>query len=89
LLSSDEENYDGKTLETAFLVSSVDEEYDILESTQCECGGFFRSTGQELLMEEGHYYDLLHGVCNKCGEERDFYFNVDEVFKGYMEMFGE
>lgn len=76
---------DGKSIETAIIVESINEEYSILESTQCECGGYFHSERQELLVEDGHYYDLLYGVCDKCGKTRVFYFNVDMLFEGYME----
>jgi hypothetical protein len=61
---------DGKTLETAYVVLSVSEEFAVLGALG------LRGKGQSLLPKDGHHYDCL--TCeSRSGEEVNMYFNID------------
>jgi hypothetical protein len=72
LIHSVENSGDGKTPETAFIVISVDEEYVLLNWRG------LRATGQELIQQNGHSYDLMKAVNTKTNEPVSYYFNIDK-----------
>jgi hypothetical protein len=74
LVRSVESSGDGKTPETAFIVISVDEEYVLLNWLG------LRATGQSLVNQNGHSYDLMKAVNTKTNETVSYYFNIDKPF---------
>jgi hypothetical protein len=74
LIHSVENSGDGKSPETAFIVISVDEEYVLLNWRG------LRATGQELINQNGHSYDLMKAVNTKTNEPVSYYFNIDKPF---------
>lgn len=74
LLNSIKGKNDGKTMDTAFQVISINEEYGLLRSLE------LKPIKQELLKEKGHYFDALTVVDPKTNQQSVIYFNVDKVF---------
>lgn len=64
----------------AIPVDGVAQEYAILASQTCACGGRFRPVRQALLHDRGRYYDLLEAVCQQCGAPRQFLFDIHTFF---------
>ncbi len=64
----------------AIPVDSVAQEYCILAGQTCPCGGHFRPVRQALLHDQGRYYDLLEAVCQQCGAQRRFLFDIHTFF---------
>ncbi|HKP36630.1 MAG TPA: DUF4919 domain-containing protein [Pyrinomonadaceae bacterium] len=72
LVHSIEKSGDGKSPETAFVVISVDEEYVLLNWMG------LRATGQELVHQNGHSFDLMKAVDKKTNATVSYYFNIDK-----------
>jgi hypothetical protein len=62
----------GRTLETAFVVISVEEEYAVLRHYRLASGT------QELVTAKGHSYDVLTAQTD-THEEATVYFNIDKI----------
>ncbi len=80
------------SMETAIEVVTVREEYVFLAQVRCgpQLSGEYGMTMQALLQDDdGSRYDLLQTQCTEGGDERSFYFNIDVVYQGYMEHFGQ
>ena len=73
MLASIKSTKDGKTLETAFEVISVSEEYGLMRSMG------LRPIRQSLIHEKGHFFDALV-VLDKTNQESTVFFNVDKPF---------
>lgn len=74
ILNSILKSGDGKTLDTAFVVISLSEEYAVMHHLG------LRVAGQALLHGDGgHSFDLLHGEDPESGSMRDVYFNIDPI----------
>jgi hypothetical protein len=63
----------GRTLETAFVVISVEEEYAVLKHYGLVSGN------QELVTGNGHSYDVLTAQTGDTHEKATVYFNIDKV----------
>ena len=74
LVHSVEKSGDGKSPETAFVVISVDEEYVLLNWLG------LRASGQSLVNQNGHSYDLMKAVNTRTNETVSYYFNIDKPF---------
>jgi hypothetical protein len=77
LINSIRNSGDGKSLETAWVVINVHEEYVLLRVLG------FRPSGQSLVNQNGHSYDVMKVKNAEDGTEQTFYFNVDIPFKHY------
>jgi len=77
LIDSIRNSGDGKSLEKAWVVISVHEEYVILRVL-----GFMPSL-QDVLHKDGHSYDVMKVKNIEDNTEQTFYFNVDIPFKHY------
>ena len=64
---------DGRSFKTAFRVYFVREEYDLMRVIGVKV------QGQSLTHEQRQDFDILH-VINDKGKERDFYFDITELF---------
>jgi hypothetical protein len=65
---------DGKTPETAFVVIAISEEYAVMHHLG------LKVAGQGLISDdEGHSYDLLHGVDPATQAAREVFFNIDAI----------
>ena len=74
LLNSIKNSGDGKTMETAYVVISTDEEYALFNYLGLRPGD------QALVKEKGHSYDKMTVVDPKTNETMVFYFNIDKPF---------
>lgn len=74
LLNSIKNSGDGKTLETAFLVISTDEEYALFNYLG------LRPTDQALIKEKGHSYDRMTALDPTTNQTLVYYFNIDKPF---------
>jgi hypothetical protein len=77
LINSIRNSGDGKSLETAWVVITVHEEYVMLRVLG------FRPSQQSLVNQKGHSYDVMKVKNAEDGTEQTFYFNVDIPFKHY------
>ncbi|HME57012.1 MAG TPA: DUF4919 domain-containing protein [Terracidiphilus sp.] len=77
LINSIRSSGDGKSMETAWVVITVHEEYVVLRVLG------FRPSGQSLVNQNGHAYDVMKVKRVEDGTEQTFYFNVDIPFKHY------
>ena len=77
LIDSIRNSGDGKSLETAWVVINVHEEYVMLRALG------FRPSQQSLVNQNGHSYDVMKVKNAEDGTEQTFYFNVDIPFKHY------
>ena len=80
LLESIENSGSGKTLETAYVVISVQEEYALLDNQGYEV------ESQALIRQENHWYDLLSVINQRTKEKAEFYFQIDVLFFGDDEL---
>ena len=78
LLSSIMDTGDGKSAETAYIVISVHEEYVVLQVLG------LRPSGQSVLRQNGHSYDVLEAKKQDSDATVKLYFNVDIPFKHYL-----
>jgi len=74
LLKSISDSGDGKTMETAFVVISTDEEYALFNFMGV------RPTTQALIEEKTHHYDKMTVTDPKSAQEVSYYFNIDKPF---------
>jgi hypothetical protein len=72
LIKSVSDSGDGKTMETAFVVISVDEEYVWLNFNG------LRMTNQSLVDDKGHRYDKMTTTDPKTNQAVSYYFNIDK-----------
>jgi hypothetical protein len=77
LLNSIRNSGDGKSLDKAWVVINVHEEYVLLRVLG------FRPSQQSLVNQDGHSYDVMKVKNAEDGTEQTFYFNVDIPFKHY------
>jgi hypothetical protein len=77
LIDSIRNSGDGKSMEKAWVVINVHEEYVILRVLG------FRPGMQSLENKDGHAYDVMKVKSEDDGTEQTFYFNVDIPFKHY------
>jgi hypothetical protein len=68
---------DGKSMEKAWVVINVHEEYIMLRVLG------FKPSQQSLMHKDGHSYDVMKVKNAEDGTEQTFYFNVDIRFKHY------
>lgn len=73
LLNSIKSNVDGKSLDTAYEVISINEEYGLIRSLG------LRPIKQGLVPNKGHHFDAIT-VVDQTGKESVIYFNVDKPF---------
>jgi hypothetical protein len=74
LLNSIKNSGDGKTIETAFVVISTDEEYALFNYLG------LRPADQALVKEKGHTFDRLTAVDPKTNQTLVYFFNIDKPF---------
>lgn len=74
LLKSISESGDGKTMETAFVVISTDEEYALFNFMGV------RATAQALIEEKSHHYDKMTVTDPESQQSAIYYFNIDKPF---------
>ena len=74
LLKSISDSGDGKTIATAFVVISTDEEYAMFNYMGV------RPTAQALIEEQTHHYDKMTVTDPKTEREVIYYFNIDKPF---------
>ncbi len=79
LIRSILESGDGKTTNTAFIVISTKEEYELLKALG------FSSNEQMLVANEGHSFDEFKAVKTNTKEKYEFYFNIDIPFRRLSE----
>ena len=72
---------DGKSAKTAYVVIDVAEEYALLRALGLNRGN------QALRTEGGHKYDVLTVTDPKSNQTREVWFNIDEVWKVYDNIF--
>ena len=83
LIKSIAESGDGKTPKTAFIVISTKEEYELLDYF------YMYSTGQSLINEDGHSFDILKAVDRTDNKEYDISFNIDLPYTSMSKMFSD
>jgi len=74
LLNSIKNSGDGKTMATAFVVISTDEEYALFNYLG------LRPTDQALIKDKGHSYDKMTALDPKTNQSVVYYFNIDKPF---------
>lgn len=74
LLKSISDSGDGKTLATAFVVISTDEEYALFNSMGLQ------PSAQELIEDNGHNYDKMTVLDPKSKQRITYYFDIDKPF---------
>lgn len=77
LIDSIRNSGDGLSMEKAWVVINVHEEYILLRALG------YQPSEQSLLHKDGHSYDVMKVKNAKDGKEQTFYFNVDIPFKHY------
>jgi hypothetical protein len=77
LIDSIRSSGDGKSMEKAWVVINVHEEYVVLRVLG------FNPSQQSLVQKDGHAYDVMKVKNAENGTEQTFYFNVDIPFKHY------
>lgn len=65
---------DGKTLDTAFVVISTNEEYALFNLLG------MKVVAQALVNDKGHSYDKMDAIDRKTEQKTTFYFNIDIPF---------
>ena len=74
LLKSIKSNVDGKSVDSAYEVISINEEYGLIRSLG------LRPIRQALVENKGHSFDAIT-VVDQTGKESVIYFNIDKPFK--------
>ncbi|MEO7971048.1 MAG: DUF4919 domain-containing protein [bacterium] len=74
LLKSISDSGDGKTMETAFVVISTDEEYALFNYMGV------RPTAQALIEDKSHHYDKMTVTDPETQQRATYYFNIDKPF---------
>jgi hypothetical protein len=62
---------DGRGYDTAIIVLSVPEEYTVLRVMG------YTPTGQQLVQQDGHWFDILEGRAAEAAQTTPIYFNID------------
>jgi hypothetical protein len=75
LIDSIRNSGDGKSMETAWVVVTVHEEYVVLRALG------YQPSGQALLEKDGHSYDQMKVKNAEDGTEQTIYFNIDIALK--------
>lgn len=76
--------------DSAVKVESVDTEYRYVAEQRCDgCGGRLAQDGQALFQQGPRSFDVLHTVCNDCGTERDFTFDITSFFSSSIFDWGD
>ena len=75
LLNSIKGSVDGKSKEKAFAVISINEEYGLIRSLG------LKPTGQALVADNGHSYDVITVIDPQTNKESQLFFNIDKPFK--------
>jgi len=68
--------------ETHRKARSVDEEQKFLAAQVCSCGGKFQKKRQLHVRHRwtGQRYDVLRCSCDKCGQQRAFWFDISDLY---------
>lgn len=74
LLNSIKSNADGKSVDSAYEVISINEEYGLIRTLG------LRPIKQGLVQNKGHHFDAITVVDPQTGKESVIYFNVDKPF---------
>ncbi|MEK6283187.1 MAG: DUF4919 domain-containing protein [Acidobacteriota bacterium] len=74
LLNSIKAKGDGKNIETAYEVISINEEYGLMRSME------LRPIKQALIPDKEHFFDAITVIDPQTNQQRLIYFNVDKVF---------
>jgi len=61
-------------------VTGVQMEYMHIEAERCVCGGKWEVLEQALIEHEGKPYDQIRVRCQRCGLERDFFFDISAFY---------
>lgn len=77
LLDSVKSPGDGKSIDKAFEVISISEEYALFQALGV------RRLQQSLMRDKGHAYDAVVVVDPKTNQQTTYYFNVDKPFSAY------
>ena len=75
LLNSIKSNFDGKSVDSAYEVISINEEYGLIRTLG------LRPIRQGLVEDKGRRFDAITVVDPQTGKESVIYFNVDKPFK--------
>lgn len=75
-----DENSLAKDFENAIVVDSVAEEYTIIETKKCDCGGSLKVQMQSLVEHSNKHYDVLHCECDHCKNSVEFVFDINSFF---------
>ncbi len=69
-----------KDFEGARVVNNVSEEYNIISSLKCKCGGKYLVREQSLVENKGKFYDIISCECKSCEKLVDFIFDINSFF---------
>jgi len=64
----------------AIPVQNIPQEYAFIAAQRCPCTGRLEVTRQALVFHAGQPYDLLFAVCQRCGQEHRFLFDIRSFF---------
>jgi len=79
-------SHDGSRVDRAMIVKATTQEdatnaeLSYLHGLQCENGGSWQVTGQELVPAGGKFFDLYHMACTTTKAVRDYYFDVTSSY---------
>ncbi|NVM53577.1 MAG: hypothetical protein HWN66_07710 [Candidatus Helarchaeota archaeon] len=73
-----------RNFKSARVVNSVPEEYSIVKTIKCDCGGDLKVLMQSLIEHEKKFYDILSCECKQCKKQREFIFNINSFFGNPM-----
>ncbi len=60
--------------------NSITFEVVYVQAQRCECGGSYRFESQHLLMADDLPIDRLTAVCEACGTEQNFFFDIHAFY---------
>jgi len=61
-------------------ITGVQMEYMHIEAERCDCGGKWEVLEQALIEHDGKPYDQIRVRCERCGLERDFFFDISAFY---------
>ena len=64
-------------------VSSIQEIYDFIDVQQCNCGDLYYIQKIALELDEETWYDVALVKCQACGKEKEFRFDITQIFQDY------
>jgi len=79
-------SHDGSRVDRAMIVKattqteSTNAELAYLHGLQCESGGNWQVSGQELVPAGGRFFDLYHVTCSTTKAVRDYYFDITSSY---------